>query len=94
MRAAAELQVVPVGQGVSVRAEITRVMAVLKTYDFILEPHASGTNIEGELTDILAAVAAIHQTLHHEGCVRLLSYLKVETRTDKVPTLAGKRLAR
>ena len=65
---------------------------VLKTYDFLLEPHASGTNIEGELADILAAVAAIHQMLHREGSVRLLSYLKIETRTDKIPTLAGKRL--
>lgn len=92
MRAAAELQVVPIGQGVSVRGEITRVIALLKTYDFILEPHASGTNIEGELADILVAVAAIHQMLHREGCVRLLSYLKLETRTDKVLTLAGKRL--
>lgn len=92
MRATAELQIVPVGQGVSVRAEITRVMDLLKTYDFKLEPHASGTNIEGELADILAAVAAMHQMLHREGCVRLLSYLKVETRTDKAPTLAGKRL--
>ncbi|MGE0372288.1 MAG: MTH1187 family thiamine-binding protein [Gammaproteobacteria bacterium] len=92
MRAAAELQVVPIGQGVSVRREIARVIEVLKTYDFLLEPHASGTNIEGELADILAAVAAIHEMLHREGSVRLLSYLKIETRTDKIPTLAGKRL--
>lgn len=86
------MQVVPIGQGVSVRREIARVIEVLKTYDFLLEPHASGTNIEGELADILAAVAAIHQMLHREGSVRLLSYLKIETRTDKIPTLAGKRL--
>lgn len=86
------MQVVPIGQGVSVRREIARVIEVLKTYDFLLEPHASGTNIEGELADILAAVAAIHEMLHREGSVRLLSYLKIETRTDKIPTLAGKRL--
>lgn len=92
MRAAAELQVVPIGQGVSVRREIARVVELLKTYDFILESHASGTNIEGELTDILAAVAEIHEMLHREGSVRLLSNLKIETRTDKIPTLAGKRL--
>ncbi len=92
MRAAAEVQVVPIGQGVSVRREIARVVELLKTYDFIVEPHASGTNIEGELADILAAVAAIHEMLHREGSVRLLSYLKIETRTDKIPTLAGKRL--
>jgi hypothetical protein len=30
--------------------------------------------------------------LHSEGSVRLISYLKLETRTDKETTLAGKRL--
>lgn len=92
MRASAELQVVPIGRGISVRKEIARVVEMLKAYDFVVEPHAAGTNIEGELADILAAVAEIHATLHEEGCVRLLSYLKLETRTDKMPTLAGKRL--
>jgi uncharacterized protein (TIGR00106 family) len=92
MKATAELQVVPIGSSVSVRLQIRRVIEMLKDYDFILETHASGTNIEGELADILAAVEQIHETLHADGCVRLLSYLKLETRTDKVPTLAGKRL--
>ena len=92
MKATAELQVVPIGDGVSVRKEITRVVEILKDYDFILETHASGTDIEGELEDILAAIRHIHETLHQEGSVRLISYLKLETRTDKTPSLAGKRL--
>lgn len=92
MHATAELQVVPIGNGVSVRKEITRVVEILKDYDFLLETHASGTNLEGELGDILAALERIHAVLHHEGAVRLVSYLKLETRTDKTPTLAGKRL--
>lgn len=92
MQATAELQIVPIGSGVSVRPEITRVMALLRQHDFLIETHASGTNIEGELQAILAAVETIHTTLHAEGTVRLLSYLKLETRTDKSPTLAGKRL--
>ena len=92
MKATAELQVVPIGQGVSVRREILRVIELLKGHDFIVETHASGTNIEGELSEILAVVEEIHQALHREGCSRLVSYLKLETRTDKKPTLAGKRL--
>jgi uncharacterized protein (TIGR00106 family) len=92
MKATAELQVVPIGGGVSVRKEIVRVAALLQGRGFIVETHASGTNIEGELADILTAVETIHETLHQEGTVRLLSYLKLETRSDKVPTLAGKRL--
>jgi uncharacterized protein (TIGR00106 family) len=92
MKATAEFQVVPIGHGVSVRREISRVVALLQEHDFILETHASGTNIEGELGEILAAVAQVHAALHAAGSVRLVSYLKLETRTDKTPTLAGKRL--
>jgi uncharacterized protein (TIGR00106 family) len=92
MKATAELQVIPVGEGVSVRQQVMRIVELLQDRDFILETHASGTNIEGELTEILAVVEQIHETLHREGSIRLVSYLKLETRTDKVPTLAGKRL--
>ena len=92
MKATAELQVVPIGSGVSVRAEIGRVVELLQGHDFIIETHASGTNIEGELTDILAVVEEIHTRLHQEGSIRLVSYLKLETRSDKAPSLAGKRL--
>lgn len=92
MKATAELQVIPLASGISVRKEVARAVALLKEHDFIVETHASGTNIEGELEEILAAVQQIHETLHREGSVRLLSYLKLETRTDKEITLAGKRL--
>jgi uncharacterized protein (TIGR00106 family) len=92
MKATAELQVIPLGQWVSVRKEIRRVVDLLRGHDFLIETHASGTNIEGELDDILAAVKQIHEVLHAEGSVRLVSLLKLETRIDKTPTLAGKRL--
>ena len=92
MKATAEFQLVPIGQGVSVRREIGRVVALLQEHDFIVETHASGTNIEGELDDILDAVRSVHEALHDTGTVRMVSYLKLETRTDKTPTLAGKQL--
>ncbi len=93
MQATAELQVIPLGQGVSVRAEILRVVELLHRHpELLLQTHASGTNIQGPLETILRAVEEVHQALHHEGVVRLVSYLKIETRTDKTPTLAGKRL--
>jgi len=92
VKATAELQVIPIGEGVSVRQQIGRVVNMLNAGDFIVETHASGTNIEGELDDILAVVKQIHERLHADGSVRLVSYLKLETRTDKVPTLAGKVL--
>ena len=38
MKATAELQIVPIGDGVSVRKEITRVVEPLQGHDFVLEP--------------------------------------------------------
>jgi uncharacterized protein (TIGR00106 family) len=92
MKATAELQVIPLGAGVSVRREISRVVELLGEYDFLIETHASGTDIEGDLVAILDAVRHVHTVLHAEGAVRLVTYLKLETRSDKTPTLAGKRL--
>ncbi|MDX1345980.1 MAG: MTH1187 family thiamine-binding protein [Sedimenticolaceae bacterium] len=92
MKATADLQVIPLGTGVSARKEVQRAVQVLQEYDFIIHTHGAGTNIEGDLDEILAAVKKIHTALHDEGSVRLLSYLKLETRTDKETTLAGKRL--
>lgn len=92
MKATAELQLIPIGAGVSVRKEVQKVVAILNGFDFIVETHASGTNIEGALSEILQAVENIHELMHEQGVVRIVSYLKLETRTDKVPTLAGKKL--
>ena len=90
MRATGEIPVIPIGAGVSVRAEVKRAHAILEQAGLNAQLHANGTNVEGELSAILAAVERIHETLHAEGAVRLVSYVKVATRTDKQPTLAGK----
>lgn len=93
MKATAEIQAIPIGTGVSVRKEVQRVVALLESAGLTVEPHASGTDVEGDLDQILRAVEAIHATLHAEGTVRLVTYVKLETRTDKTPTIAGKRLS-
>ena len=43
-------------------------------------------------SQILQLLERVHEVLHAEGTVRLISVVKLATRTDKVPTLAGKRL--
>jgi uncharacterized protein (TIGR00106 family) len=92
MKATAEIQAIPIGAGVSVRREVRRAHELLKESGLIIEIHASGTNVEGDLSQILQVVERVHAVLHAEGTVRLLTVVKLETRTDKVPTLAGKRL--
>ncbi|MFP4623757.1 MAG: MTH1187 family thiamine-binding protein [Gemmatimonadota bacterium] len=90
MRATAEVQVIPIGVGVSVRKEVQRAHRILEESGLTVELHGNGTNMEGELSDILAAVQKVHETLHAEGAPRLSTFLKLGTRTDKEPSLSGK----
>lgn len=92
MQATADLQIIPLGNGISVRNEIQLVVALIEEQGFITQRHASGTNIEGNLHELLALVERIHCLLHEQGTIRVLSNIKLETRTDKLPTLAGKIL--
>ncbi len=90
MKATAEIQTIPLGAGVSVRKEVKRAHKIIQDSGLHVELHANGTNLEGELDRILQCVKEVHETLHEEGTVRLVSYIKVATRTDKDPSLAGK----
>jgi uncharacterized protein (TIGR00106 family) len=90
MKAIAEVQVIPIGSGVSVREEVKRAHRLLEEADLGAQLHSNGTNLEGELEDIFAAIARVHETLHAEGTVRLSTHIKVGTRTDKDPSLTGK----
>jgi uncharacterized protein (TIGR00106 family) len=91
MKATAEIQVIPLGVGVSVRKEVKRAHELLVESGLNVELHAFGTNVEGELDDILAAIRHVHETLHGEGVARISTAVKIGTRTDKDTTLAGKR---
>ena len=90
MKATAEVQVVPIGSGVSVRREVQRAHKILEESGLNVQLHSYGTNVEGELRDIFDAIVRVHETLHAEGTIRLSTNLKVGTRSDKEPTLAGK----
>jgi uncharacterized protein (TIGR00106 family) len=90
MKALAEIQVIPIGSGVSVRAEVKRAHGILEEAGLHAQLHSYGTNVEGDLEDIFAAVRRVHETLHAEGTIRIATFLKIGTRTDKEPDLEGK----
>lgn len=90
MKATAEIQVIPIGVGVSVRKQVQRAHAVLEESGLNAHLHANGTNVEGELNDIFAAIRNVHDTLHAEGTPRIATFIKIGTRTDKEPSLQGK----
>jgi uncharacterized protein (TIGR00106 family) len=90
MKATAEIQVVPIGFGVSVRGPVQRAHQLLVDSGLRVELHAMGTNVEGDLAAILAAIEKIHETLHAEGVARLSTAVKLGTRIDKETSLAEK----
>jgi uncharacterized protein (TIGR00106 family) len=90
MKAVAEIQVVPIGVGVSVRAQVRRAQELIRESGLAVQEHSFGTNVEGDLETILAVVARIHEALHAEGAPRLSTAIKLGTRTDKEPDLASK----
>lgn len=90
MKALAEIQVVPLGVGVSVRKEVMRAHELIRQSGLGVQLHAYGTNVEGELSTILATIGRIHETLHAEGVVRIVTNVKIGTRTDKEASLSGK----
>ncbi len=92
MKATAEIQVIPIGTGVSVRKQVKRAHELIVASGLTVELHAYGTNVEGELATILDTVRNVHETLHRDGVVRIASNIKLGTRTDKEPTLAAKKL--
>ena len=90
MKAIAEVQVIPIGVGVSVRNEVKRAHKLLEEAGLKIQLHSYGTNVEGELGQIFKAIEQVHETLHAEGTVRIATAIKIGTRTDKEPSLAGK----
>ena len=90
MKALAEIQVIPIGVGVSVRKEVLRAHEILTRAGLKVRLHAYGTNVEGDLDTILATIKALHETLHAEGTPRLSTAIKIGTRTDKDVSLDAK----
>jgi uncharacterized protein (TIGR00106 family) len=90
MKALAEIQVVPIGEGVSVRREVKRAHAIIEQSGLKQELHSYGTNVEGELDLVLATIQEIHETLHAEGVTRLSTAIKLGTRIDKEQGLMDK----
>jgi uncharacterized protein (TIGR00106 family) len=90
MHAIADVQIIPIGVGVSVRKEVMRAHQLLEESGLNITLHANGSNMEGELEAVVAAIRTTIETLHAEGIVRLSTHIKIGTRMDKVPSMEGK----
>ncbi|WEJ59454.1 MTH1187 family thiamine-binding protein [Devosia sp. FJ2-5-3] len=90
MKIIADLCIVPMGVGPSVSTYIREVRDILATTGLTYEMHANGTNIEGEMAEVSAAVEACCERLHAMGVERIFCTMHFSTRTDKPQTMADK----
>lgn len=90
MKVVADIGVVPIGTGTSLAKYVAACERILAEAGLQPRLHAYGTNVEGEWDAVFAAVKRCHEELHAMGVPRISTVVKVGTRTDKEPTIAGK----
>lgn len=90
MKAIVDLCVVPLGVGVSLGKYIAACEKVLNKAGLKTSLHAYGTNIEGELDQVMDAVKECHKVLHDMGVPRISSSLRLGTRVDREQSMEDK----
>jgi uncharacterized protein (TIGR00106 family) len=90
MKAMADIAVIPLGTGLSLSPYVAACERVLGEAGLDPQLHANGTNVEGELAVILAALARCHEVLHAMGAPRVATNLRLSTRTDRAQSRADK----
>jgi uncharacterized protein (TIGR00106 family) len=94
MMAILEISVVPIGTGdTSLSAYVADCLRVLKKEKVRYELSPMGTNIEGNLQDLIRIALKMHQVPFKKGARRVVTTLKIDDRRDKKGTLEGKKKA-
>ncbi len=89
-----EISVVPIGTGdTSLSAYVADCLRVLKKEKVRYELSPMGTNIEGNLQDLIRIALKMHQVPFRKGARRVVTTLKIDDRRDKKGTLEGKKKA-
>ncbi len=94
MMAILEISVVPLGTGdTSLSTYVADCLRVLKQEKVHYELSSMGTNIEGDLRDLIRIALKMHQVPFRKGAQRVVTTLKIDDRRDKKGTLEGKKKA-
>ncbi len=87
-----EVSVIPIGTGsASLSRFVARALEVLEeAADLKYELTPMGTVIEGDLVRIMDVVVKMHRSAFTDGCVRVVTTLKIDERRDKPQTMSDK----
>ena len=89
-----EISVVPIGtKDTSLSPYVADCIRILKEKKVIYELTAMGTNIEGDLKDLIKVALKMHEAPFKKGSRRVVTTIKIDDRRDKVGTLSGKKRA-
>ena len=90
MKVIVDFCITPLNMGTSLTPYIAECQLIIADMGLSHQLHAYGTNIEGEWEPVMEAVKRCHARLHEMGVPRLLTQLKIGTRSDKEQTMADK----
>lgn len=90
MHVIADISIVPLGVGLSLSRYIAACERVFTEAGLKTNLHAYGTNVEGEWSEVFAALRRCHELLHEMGVPRISTNLRCGTRTDRVQTMDDK----
>jgi uncharacterized protein (TIGR00106 family) len=89
-----EISVVPIGtKDTSLSSYVSDCIRILKKEKVPYELTAMGTNIEGNLEDLIKLALKMHQVPFKKGANRVVTTIKIDDRRDKVGTLSAKKRA-
>jgi uncharacterized protein (TIGR00106 family) len=89
-----EISVVPIGtKETSLSSYVADCIRILKKERVRHELTSMGTNIEGDLKDLMKIALRMHEIPFKKGARRVLTTLKIDDRRDKKGTLSGKKRA-
>ncbi len=89
--AVVQVSVVPVGTGSpSISDHVVECLSILEKTGLSFELTPMGTVIEGDLREILEAVAKMHEGTFGGAVARVLTTVIIDDRRDKPLTMSGK----
>jgi len=90
MKAIADVCIVPLGVGLSLSEYVAACERIFKEAGLNPQLHAYGTNIEGDLDEVVTAIKRCHERMHEMGAPRITTSIRLGTRTDKLQTMQEK----
>jgi uncharacterized protein (TIGR00106 family) len=90
-----DISVVPVGTtGTSLSPYVAECVKILQNEKKIkYELTAMGSNLEGDLKDLMRVVMKMHEAPFKKGAKRVLTTIRLDDRRDKKGTMEGKKKA-